>query len=154
MQTFLPFPSFVESAKCLDMRRLGKQRVECKQIYLALSGQSEGWKNHPATLMWKGYEVALLKYAYFICEEWTSRGYRDLLCKSFFKREHNKRIADGEYYIAPHWLGDSSFHLSHRSNLLRKNPSHYSKFFPAGTPSDLPYIWPPVEPHQSVYKLN
>jgi len=32
MQTFLPFPDFAESAKCLDNRRLGKQRVEAKQI--------------------------------------------------------------------------------------------------------------------------
>jgi hypothetical protein len=27
MQTFLPYPSFVKSAKCLDYRRLGKQRA-------------------------------------------------------------------------------------------------------------------------------
>ena len=28
MQSFLPVPDFRESAKCLDMKRLGKQRVE------------------------------------------------------------------------------------------------------------------------------
>ncbi|MFN7881952.1 MAG: pyrimidine dimer DNA glycosylase/endonuclease V, partial [bacterium] len=32
MQTFLPSPSFAESARILDNKRLGKQRVECKQI--------------------------------------------------------------------------------------------------------------------------
>ena len=32
MQTFLPYPDFVKSAQCLDYRRLGKQRVEAKQI--------------------------------------------------------------------------------------------------------------------------
>lgn len=32
MQTFLPYSSFEESAKCLDNKRLGKQRVEAKQI--------------------------------------------------------------------------------------------------------------------------
>ena len=34
MQTFLPSPRFAESARCLDSARLGKQRVEAKQIRL------------------------------------------------------------------------------------------------------------------------
>ena len=38
MQTFLPYPSFEESAKVLDWRRLGKQRVEGMQIINAISG--------------------------------------------------------------------------------------------------------------------
>jgi len=33
MQTFLPYADFKESAQCLDYRRLGKQRVEAKQIH-------------------------------------------------------------------------------------------------------------------------
>ena len=36
MQTFLPFKSFHDSAKCLDYRRLGKQRVEVLQLLKAL----------------------------------------------------------------------------------------------------------------------
>jgi hypothetical protein len=32
MQTFLPYPSFEETAKILDYKRLGKQRVEAYQI--------------------------------------------------------------------------------------------------------------------------
>lgn len=32
MQTFLPYPDFAESAKVLDNGRLGKQRLEAKQI--------------------------------------------------------------------------------------------------------------------------
>ena len=49
MQTFLPFKSFQKTAKCLDYRRLGKQRVETMQILKALSQENYGWKNHPAT---------------------------------------------------------------------------------------------------------
>lgn len=41
----------------------------------------------------------------------------------------------------PPWIGDEAFHLSHRSNLLRKNPEFYGAVFPA-VPADLPYIWP------------
>ena len=36
MNTFLPYPSFTKSAKCLDYRRLDKQRIEAWQIYNTL----------------------------------------------------------------------------------------------------------------------
>lgn len=36
MQTFLPYPDFSASARVLDDKRLGKQRVECLQILKAL----------------------------------------------------------------------------------------------------------------------
>ena len=39
MQTFLPYESFRESAKVLDWRRLGKQRVEGMQIINAIEGK-------------------------------------------------------------------------------------------------------------------
>jgi len=77
MQTFLPFSSFWRSAKCLDNKRLGKQRVEAMQILTTLSGKNKAWKNHPAVKMWKGYENALAEYGIVICEEWRSHGFRD-----------------------------------------------------------------------------
>ena len=42
MQTFLPYPSFDASAKVLDYRRLGKQRVEAYQILNTITGKSAG----------------------------------------------------------------------------------------------------------------
>ena len=56
MQTFLPDKSFVNSSRILDYRRLGKQRVEARQIYNILIGntKSNAWRNHPAVLMWRG----------------------------------------------------------------------------------------------------
>jgi hypothetical protein len=43
--------------------------------------------------------------------------------------------------LQPPWLGNESFHASHRSNLLRKNPAWYSKF--GWSESDnLEYVWP------------
>ena len=60
MQTFLPFSDFEKSAKALDYRRLGKQRIEAYQIWKVLTGQTTAWKNHPAVKMWQGYEQALL----------------------------------------------------------------------------------------------
>lgn len=41
MQTFLPYADFSMSAKCLDYRRLGKQRVEAMQILNAIRGEKK-----------------------------------------------------------------------------------------------------------------
>ena len=41
----------------------------------------------------------------------------------------------------PRWLGDEAFHLSHRSNLVRKDPEFYRLRF-GDVPDDLPYVWP------------
>lgn len=140
MQTFLPLSSFYQSASCLDYRRLGKQRVECKQILFALQGKTKGWVNHPATKMWKGYEGSLILYATIICEEWLRRGYKDNQLK-FFLEEYGKIEDSYNKFIFPHWFGDDEFHASHRSNLLRKDKEFYSKF---GWPEEdgLEYIWP------------
>ena len=163
MQTFLPFPSFAESAAALDYKRLGKQRVECKQILQALRKgkytckhckysynepyapsnctingihvwQPTPWYNHPAVKMWRGYEQKLIDYSIFICEEWISRGYNDNLLP-YFQGIRTTPCAD------PPWLGNPDFHRSHQSNLIRKDPAYYSAKFP-GVPADLPYIWP------------
>lgn len=141
MQTFLPLPTYAESARVLDRQRLGKQRVECKQLLLAL-GVSVGehapkasWGSHPAARMWKGYEGGLLLYGIAICGEWTSRGYRDSLSPQFW------RAIEGRDISPPPWLGCPDFHASHRSNLLRKLPEYYGQFGWL-EPSDLPYVWP------------
>lgn len=134
MQTFLPYYDFVRSAACLDNRRLGKQRVEAKQILETLK-HGGGWEKHPAVKMWRGYERGLSTYGLVMCGEWRRRGYVDNLHGYFVD---NLTIEGGQY---PWWLGWSRFHASHRSNLLRKNPKHYEQFgWPEGP--DLPYVWP------------
>ena len=133
MQTFLPYRSFSESAACLDMRRLGKQRVEGKQIIMALTGLSSGWTNHPATKMWRGYEGALVAYTSQVCTEWRRRGYRDSIGEWL-------GLLDIAPCAAPVWLTDD-FCLAHRSNLVRKMPEHYAKLWP-DVPDNLPYVWP------------
>jgi hypothetical protein len=141
MQTFLPNPDFIITAKKLDYRRLGKQRVEAKQILMVLdpSYEKKGWRNHPAVKMWRGYEAALAVYGMAICEEWIGRGYNDSLYP-WFSNQYAKLVGDRSLKL-PVWLGDPKFHRSHRSNLLRKQPEHYRKFWPS-IPDDLPYIWP------------
>lgn len=140
MQTFLPYPDFRKSARVLDRQRLGKQRIECKQILNALMGASDGWANHPATIMWRGYEHRLCQYAMMICREWIGRGYKDQQHDFFAEWYVNlTRTSENSYY--PPWLWNEDFHASHRSNLLRKAPDHYGQFGWT-EPDDLPYIWP------------
>ena len=101
MQTFLPYESFRESAKVLDWRRLGKQRVEGMQIINAIEGKKrkdgkpyKGWINHPATVMWRPYVNALKHYTNIIITEWVDRGYNN-----------NMKLYDFNNMIKPHWLG-------------------------------------------------
>ena len=77
MQTFVPFADFEQSARSLDDRRLGKQRVETIQIVRALTVPGYAWASHPAVLMWKGYEEGLGRYGLTCCEVWIERGFGD-----------------------------------------------------------------------------
>lgn len=141
MQTFLPYEDFALSAMVLDDRRLGKQRVETMQIMQALM-TGVGWVSHPATLMWRRYEWALLQYQEAICYEWThQRGHKDTcLEKTRWLYNHHKTWVDAK--IFPYWLGDLYFHVSHQSNLMRKEPDHYKRFFPSVS-NKYEYVWPP-----------
>lgn len=185
MQTFLPYPDFTQSAKCLDDKRLGKQRVECLQIlntlqmgpfqqrsgdkWISLSTERyqpydhnhrrTPWYNHPAVQMWKGFEYRLTCYGIIVCEEWTKRGFNDTCFDKIL--DHQGRlyyelkalwgvnsigIVDRAHKPYPTWFGNEAFHASHRSNLLRKSPEHYSQFGWT-EPHDLPYIWPTKQTH-------
>ena len=123
MQTFMPYDTYMQSARCLDRQRLGKQRLEANDILgilteFAITTHSDKqqayllrrYPNHPAIEMWRTHERQLAIYG------WT-----------------------------PHWLGDPLFHISHRSNLLRKMPEHY-KQFGWDIPDTFEYVWPSPSP--------
>lgn len=135
MQTFLPYPSFYQSASTLDRQRLGKQRVEVLQLLRAIK-YGGSWSNHPAAKMWAGHINALVSYGLAVCCVWINKGYKDT-CVLKIMKEGNPD--DG--YTLPDWLGDYDFHASHRSNLLRKDFAFYSKYNWKENP-DLPYVWP------------
>jgi hypothetical protein len=135
VQTFLPYADFQKSVEVLDYRRLGKQRVETFQVLNILLERTptKGWRNHPVTLMWTGYESALKLYQNMTIREWSRRGYKNNM--SFEEIEPNS-------VVMPAWFGIDEFHRSHRSNLLRKDFGYYSQYF--DEPNDLEYYWPGV----------
>jgi hypothetical protein len=106
----------------------------------ALLGLSKGWTNHSAVRMWRGYHGALVRYGVLICREWIRRGYQDTCAAKLLALAgvvHESRIRQ-EY---PPWLYREDVQISHRSNLIRKLPSHYAPLWPC-VPKDLPYVWP------------
>jgi hypothetical protein len=153
MQTFLPHPDFEASARALDDRRLGKQRVEALQVLRALTRPTYGWKHHPAVRMWRGWEEALGAYGVAICEEWRRRGFADTCEASILADLRDaglpsppRRQAElGAAGLLPTWLGDDAVHGSHRSALVRKDPGHYRASFPDDL-DDVAYVWPVVLP--------
>lgn len=143
VNTFLPYEDFDESAKALDYRRLGKQRVEALQILRANLGMTKGWVNHPAAKMWKGHEAALAIYGLAMCKEWINRGFKDS-CTDKFKELLQIALDQSSVIKDPYWLGASKVHKSHQSNLLRKDPAYYG-YYGWDVPDDLPYVWPEMD---------
>jgi hypothetical protein len=131
MQTFLPYADFERVARCLDDRRLGKQRVEAYQVLNALTNTASAWRRHPTVRMWAGYENALRLYMNACIEEWVRRG---------FKNNMPLAAVEGAPAMPP-WLGDERYHASHRANLLRKDAAHYGRFGWTEDPA-MPYFWP------------
>ena len=142
MITFVPFDDAVACAKALDYRRLGKQRVEAYQIWLALTGRgkflpdgtegppTKGWINHPATQMWKGHTCFLAVYCNAMIDEWIAQGYKNNMQK--LPHCSNPR--------PPWWWGWRPIHMSHRASLNRKKPDYYR--FDVGDYKNWGYTWP------------
>jgi len=139
MQTFLISDNPIETARILDVKRLMKQRVEAIQILRVNIGlsKSNGWKNHPAVRMWKNYSSYLLHiYLRAMLNEAASRSYKNTKCNEHYS-ELSKLILDP--IEKPSWFSEELF-TSHKSNLLRKDFSYYSKFFNVSI--DISYVWP------------
>lgn len=139
MQVFLPYDNFFKTARCLDKKRLFKQVVEARQI-LATNGElvrkNDGglYKpthvNHPCVKMWKGYNQALSWYHNVLLDECKARGINTEIM--------NLPVCDD--FVMPPWFGDKNVHDSHKSRLLQKDYSWYSKF-DWDVPRDLEYVW-------------
>jgi len=144
MQTFIFDDDLYKVAGILDTKRLGKQRVEAIQIARILTGitPDSRWKNHPAVLMWKGYEAFLIKkYIRTIMDVWVLRNYNNDKCEEHYKQLIETEEAKKEI-IKPSWLKED-FYTTHKSNLLRKNFDYYKRHFDyKKIRINMSYIWP------------
>jgi hypothetical protein len=158
MQTFLTSTNTLECAQNLDNKRLNKQILEGYQILNVLSGKSKtgGWRNHPAVLMWKGYERGLWTYIESMVQVASLRG---------IKTENNVKNLNALYEQCWDDWGDNHpdfwqdenkvmrIITTHRANLFNKDPLYYVKYqYAVTSPYNAPccpdrkepckYYWP------------
>lgn len=133
----------------LDKKRLGKQRLEAKQIINLLERYDEtgelsgGFSNHPATRMWLGYTDALKVYFNLCVDEWINRGgkntmelydvdvdkYRIVQCSFDFFTGKAEFQEDFDEFCFPVWFSYPPLILSHLASLIRKDEEFYSQNF-------------------------
>lgn len=130
MNVFLPYSDFGACVRALDNRRLGKQRVECKQIALAilrregrLEDSKKGWMNHPAVRVWQGHLSDLFHYYLAARDEWCRRG---------FKHEMTWEIVGSPMSDTPITVGVEA-QVFYRRLLFTKNPTYYAQWEKFGT---------------------
>ena len=137
MQTFILWLNLWRTFAALDIRRLSKQRVEALHIYRVVSGIENGgrrWRYAPAVRMWFGHEEVLKLYILICCRSWELRGGKNELMRDYIRRyriDHIDHDRLAQQY--PAWLrGEAGRVLtaSHRSQLCRKNPVTYRRFWP------------------------
>ena len=166
MQTFitqaswnqLPEEIFTDTAHVLDDKRLNKQALEAWQILMTNlrinpDGSlrvNKGWMNHPATLMWTGCDLALLKYINAMVAEWLRRGHQSTIAvkarETYASALAQNLVATEVVY--PDWLTDKAkleqVVATHRQALSVKNWDYYKEFgWFKENPKTYEYIWYP-----------
>lgn len=129
MQIFL-VGTALETAKCLDRRRLNKQIIEAQQIINAIEGKSEAWRKHPVTIMYEN-SLGFLR-AYKSC----LKAYKEnrIQCANWF--------SDFCERTKPEFLENADWYLENMKNrLFTKNKEWYGKFFPNAKESFVNYYY-------------
>lgn len=135
--TFVTHDDPRETAKLLDRARLGKQRLEAKQIIDILSNvpmknsTKVSSRKHPAIDMWQGHIVALKFYFNCITKRWIKRGYKNTM-ELYDIKETKELLTEIETKtpkLFPWWFFCPLLQLSHQCSLYRKNNEYYSKYF-------------------------
>lgn len=142
MQTFLPYPDFLESARCLDDKRLQNQINECTTLIRTIADDYDGggWPNHPVTKMWRNHLEALIQYQSACCLAYKERNKK--AHTGYYTNLGLREVFAPKIYLPqmPQWLGREDVHAAYRSNLLRKDPEHYGQFG-WSEPDDLDYVY-------------
>lgn len=140
MQIFF-IGNVLETAKCLDKKRLNKQIIEVNQLIKAIEGETKAWRNHPVTVMYEN-DLNFL------------RGYKN--CLTAYKEN---RIQDAEFFskwcerTKPDFLKDCEWYFDNMKNrLFTKNKQHYLQYFPTAVESYSNYYY--VKGEWKEYKQN
>ena len=147
MQTFLPYASYVETALCLDDKRLIKQILEAVQIFKVIKNPlAKGWQNHPAVNQWRNHPGQLMRYAYTLCHEYTTRFNKTHKYEDQIREYLKLNLIEGQ----PKFVTNSAYNDNHKAILLGKDFNYYRNWFAGIQPAIMvngkwPYIWPSKE---------
>lgn len=129
MQIFF-IGNVLDTAKCLDKKRLNKQIIEVNQLIKAIEGNTKAWRNHPVTIMYEN-DLNFL------------RGYKN--CLIAYKEN---RIQDAEFFskwcdrTKPDFLKDCGWYFENMKNrLFTKDKQHYLQYFPTAVESYSNYYY-------------
>lgn len=158
MQTFLPYINSLDAARALDNKRLNKQILEGYQILKVLSGASPSgaWRNHPAVLMWKGYEHGLWNYIRSMVDIASLRGIKTENNVKNLNELYKQYNEDWGNEHPAFWRDENKVMriiTTHRANLFKKDPIYYIKYqYAVDSPYNAPccpdrkepckYYWP------------
>lgn len=141
VNTFIISEYLPDTFTILDNKRLGKQRLEAKQIINILekidNGEDVlkiGFASHPATKMWIGYTDALKIYYNLCVTAWINRGFKNTM--PLYQINHNVNY--------PKFLSFLPLINSHKAALIRKDPIFYKhlKTEDIEPYMKLGYLWP------------
>ena len=149
--TYLPYPCYARTSECLHNEELWHTRVAALTILEVLlelpttfPTPKAGLQEHPCVRMWRGYEHALVNYA-FICNlEWKLRGHEETLTDKIATLQ---KCIPTKYEV-PWWKFIDSITHSHRKALLRNRRSHYRLYFTEDKESKIAsgiLFWPVAE---------
>ncbi|MCF3653812.1 MAG: pyrimidine dimer DNA glycosylase [Aigarchaeota archaeon] len=134
MRVFRPYVDWRMSSRVLDDRRLRKQRMEAKQVIMAILRKMglirdvrRGWFNHPIVLMYYNYGRPYLRdfidYFNACVEEWKRRGMRGSISLSDI--EHlTLGVVSAEDHPLTH-----VHEVEYQQVLILKDPGHYLRAF-------------------------
>lgn len=137
MQVFV-IGDVLETAKCLDRRRLNKQIIECKQILATIRGTSNAWKNHPCVIQYQK-DIVYLE-AYLQCLEYYVKGEITLAID-----------ADYDAWIYQPIWHTKAYYDNMKKRLYTKDHNHYKQFEHLGE-SNENWYW--VNNKWKIYKQN
>ena len=114
MQVFI-IGSPLETAMCLDKKRLNKQIIECGQILKAIWGESKSWVNHPCTIQYRDNVKWLIAYTHCL--------------ESFFNNDiHKARIWNLYAMDNKPIFHTQDYFDNMKRRLYTKNHEHYKQW--------------------------
>lgn len=143
--TYPDFPGFTKSARVLDKFRVNKQAIECKQIWMSVTGNYEDEKadfyekqvrNHPVTKLWEKNLKTLLRFGLACRRVATEIGIADNTGMEEWFRSTLRGVHlssdEGEMW----WIDDPTYLHQQRALLVSKDDYYRDAYFPHVLPDE------------------